>query len=46
VGQRRDSASAIFIVDAFTAHASGVKFYARGPRDLTGEKKPRFLSRP
>jgi putative RNA 2'-phosphotransferase len=44
VGQRRDPAPVIVVVDAQSAHAEGVRFYRSGPLFLAAHIPPKFLS--
>ena len=44
VGERRDPAPAIIVVDAATAHAEGIRFYRSGPLFLVEHVPGKFLS--
>lgn len=44
VARRHDPAPAIIIVDAQTAHAEGIRFYASGPLFLVEQVPAKFLS--
>jgi len=44
VGKRRDPTPAVIVVDARTAHAQGVRFFAAGPLFLAESVPPKFLS--
>jgi RNA:NAD 2'-phosphotransferase (TPT1/KptA family) len=44
VGQRRDPAPAIIVVDARTAHAEGIRFYHSGPLFLVENVPAKYLS--
>ena len=44
VGERRDSAPAIIVVDAATAHAEGIRFYRSGPLFLAENVPAKYLS--
>lgn len=44
VGKRRDPSPAVIIVDAQSAHAEGISFFAAGPLFLVESIPPKFLS--
>jgi len=44
VGERRDPAPAIIVVDAATAHAEGIRFYKSGPLFLVENVPAKYLS--
>jgi putative RNA 2'-phosphotransferase len=44
VGQRRDPAPAIIVVDAATAHSEGIRFYQSGPLFLVENVPAKYLS--
>jgi putative RNA 2'-phosphotransferase len=44
VGKRRDPSPAIIVVDAHSAHAEGIRFFAAGPLFLVESVPPKFLS--
>jgi RNA:NAD 2'-phosphotransferase (TPT1/KptA family) len=44
VGQRRDPAPAIIVVDARAAHGEGIRFYHSGPLFLVENVPAKYLS--
>lgn len=44
VGERRDPAPAIIVVDAAAAHADGIRFYRSGPLYLAASVPAKYLS--
>jgi RNA:NAD 2'-phosphotransferase (TPT1/KptA family) len=44
VGERRDPAPAIIVVDAATAHAEGIRFFRSGPLFLAENVPAKYLS--
>jgi RNA:NAD 2'-phosphotransferase (TPT1/KptA family) len=44
VGKRRDPVPAIVVVDARSAHAEGIRFFASGPLFLVENVPAKFLS--
>ena len=44
VGKRRDPSPVVVVVDARSAHAEGVRFFAAGPLFLAAQVPPKYLS--